>query len=74
MTEILQNIIAFVLKLVPTSPFRGIIDSIGSFEYLGWLNWFFPVGPCLAVLSVWVGVIASYTIVSALLRWAKIIA
>ena len=73
MAELLQAFGDFIKAVLPTSPFRGLIDSIGSFEYLGWLNWFFPVGECLAVLVAWVAVISTYYLYSIVLRWIKAI-
>ena len=73
MGAVSQKIVAFLSKVLPLSPFRGFIDSIGSFEYLSWLNWFFPVGECIAVLAAWVATIGIYYTYMVLLRWVKAI-
>lgn len=73
MTQILKGFLEFLASVLPLSPFRGFIDSIGSFEYLGWLNWFFPVGDCIKVLAAWVAVISTYFVYSIILRWVKAI-
>lgn len=73
MAELLQAFETFIKSVLPTSPFRGLIDTIGSFEYLGWLNWFFPVGDCLIVLTGWVAIIGTYYLYSIVLRWIKAI-
>ena len=42
-----------LIGLLPASPFPAIIESISEFPYLGYLNWFFPVGKCLSALTAW---------------------
>lgn len=73
MGKMLQSLGEFLVSVLPLSPFQGFIDSIGTFEYLGWLNWFFPVGDCLQVLAAWVAVIGTYFLYSIILRWIKAI-
>lgn len=73
MGKILQSLGEFLAGVLPLSPFQGFIDSIGTFEYLGWLNWFFPVGDCLRLLAAWVAVIGVYFLYSIILRWIKAI-
>lgn len=73
MGKMLQSLGEFLVSVLPLSPFQGFIDSIGTFEYLGWLNWFFPVGDCLRVLSAWVAVIGAFFLYSIILRWIKAI-
>ena len=73
MQAIFDNLVAGLQKVLPLSPFQGFIDTIGSFEYLGWLNWFFPVGDCIKVLAAWVTVIGTYYLYSIALRWIKAI-
>lgn len=73
MGTFLQKIGEFLASVLPLSPFRGIIESIGSFEYLSWLNWFFPVGECIVVMTAWVAVIGTYYLYSIALRWIKAI-
>lgn len=73
MAAIFQKMGEFLVNVLPLSPFQGFIDSIGSFDYLGWLNWFFPVGDCLIVLSAWVTVIGAFFLYSIVMRWLKVI-
>ena len=42
-----------LLQLLPLSPFQQFIDQFRALPYLGWLNWFFPVGDCLVVMLAW---------------------
>ena len=62
-----------VASLLPLSPFREFIANFSSLPYLGWLNWFFPVGECLTVMLVWLGAVGAFYLYSILLRWLKMI-
>ena len=57
-----------ILVLLPTTPFQQFIVGIGATPYLGWLNWFMPIGRCLTVLSVWWTAIVAYYAISWILR------
>lgn len=62
-----------VLSLLPLSPFREYLDYFEGLEYIGYLNWFFPFREILIVFEGWLGVVASYYIVSTGARWLKVI-
>ena len=62
-----------ILALLPTSPFRQFIDSWIPPSYLGWLNWFFPVGEILGVLTLWLTSVALFYLYSIIMRWVKLI-
>ena len=62
-----------VLQLLPLSPFRDYLSYFAGWQYLGWINWFFPFAPCLKILAAWTGAIAVYYGWSVVLRWIKII-
>lgn len=62
-----------LLSLLPTSPFQEFIAEFSSLPYLGYLNWFFPVGKCLDVLLAWCAAIALFYIYSVIMRWVKLI-
>ena len=49
-----------ILDLLPTSPFQEFVSQFSSLPYLGWLNWFFPVGDCLTVMLVWLGAVGLF--------------
>ena len=60
-------------SVLPLSPFTPFIEEIGTFEYLGWLNWFFPVGACIKVIGAWLAAIAAFYLYSIVLRWIRAI-
>lgn len=62
-----------ILDLLPKSPFQEFLDNFGSLPYLGWLNWFFPVGDCLVVMAVWLGAVGLFYLYSIVMRWLKMI-
>lgn len=62
-----------LIGLLPTSPFGDLIETIGELPYLGYLNWFFPVGRCVAVGLTWGIAIGVYYGISWILRQLGII-
>lgn len=73
MSELKEAFLDFVLKLLPFSPFEGVIDQLESLPYLEYLNWFIPVGTFLTIGSLWLTAITTYYMLSILLRWIKAI-
>lgn len=69
----LKAIAAVVLSILPNSPFRSFIDSIGTFEWLGVLNWFIPVGTLVLIGTSWLAAIAVFYVYQIILRWAKVV-
>lgn len=62
-----------LLDLLPVSPFQEFVASFSSLPYLGWLNWFFPVGDCLVVMLAWLGAVGLFYLYSIVMRWLKMI-
>lgn len=73
MKEILGRFLEWVLALLPTSPFTQFIDACNNLPYLGWFNWFVPVGQMLAIGEAWLASIALFYLYSIVLRWIKAI-
>lgn len=66
-------LLALVMSFLPASPFQTVTNAIMEIPYLQYLNWFFPVTECIAVLEVWLSAIVIYYLYSAIMRWIKII-
>ena len=70
---VFQRFAAALCSVLPLSPFQPFLATFRSLPYLGWLNWFFPVGECLTVMLAWLGAVALFYLYSILMRWLKII-
>lgn len=73
MTELKETFLDFILKILPFSPFGSIIDQLGDLPYLGYINWFIPVGTFITIGTTWLSAITTFYILSILLRWIKAI-
>lgn len=62
-----------LLQLLPLSPFTKFIEQFRSLPYLGYLNWFFPVGDCLVVMAAWLTAVGVFYLYSIIMRWLKVI-
>jgi hypothetical protein len=62
-----------LLQLLPLSPFTQFIDQFQNLPFLGYLNWFFPVGDCLKVMAAWLTAVGLFYLYSILMRWLKVI-
>ncbi len=73
MTAIIEKFLDWVLNLLPTSPFTAFIEACGNLPYLGWLNWFIPVGQMIAIGEAWLISIGLFYLYSIVLRWIRAI-
>lgn len=51
-------ILTLVLALLPVSPFQAFVQYFGQIPFIGFINFFLPVGEMLAVLEVWLIAVA----------------
>ena len=70
---VFQKFSEALMQVLPLSPFQQFIDQFRALPYLGWLNWFFPVGDCLTVMLVWLGAVGLFYLYSIVMRWLKMI-
>lgn len=63
----------WIYKVLPLSPFAPYLDQLAGLPYLGYLNWFFPIGQALTITATWLTVIATWYSWQVLLRWLKVI-
>lgn len=68
-----HGLIDTIVSLLPASPFAPYIEQFGSLPFLGYLNWFFPVGGVLTVMAAWLGAITLFYLYSVIMRWIKMI-
>jgi len=43
----------------------------GGVQWLGWINYFIPIGDFAAMLIIWLVAIGAYYVASIVLRWMK---
>lgn len=73
MKELLDKFLSALLSLLPLSPFTGVIDQLAALPYLGYINWFIPIGKMLQIGMAWLAAIALYYAYSVIARWLKLI-
>lgn len=73
LSNTIQSVLGSIISLLPTSPFREFINNFDTPEYLGWLNWFFPVQQVITIMGVWLISIALFYLYSIIMRWVKVI-
>lgn len=61
------------MGMLPLSPFTEVIESLEQLPFLGYLNWFIPVGTILNIFSLWLAAYGTYLTISIILRWAKVV-
>lgn len=63
------------LGLLPDSPFAFLADMGNNpvKEWLGYLNWFVPIGTIVSIMLTWCSAILVYYVVQIMLRWARAI-
>ena len=71
--EMMGSFASTLLEVLPSSPFREYIEAFSELPYLGYLNWFIPVGHCVAVGASWLAAIVLFYVYSIIMRWLKMI-
>lgn len=72
-TDILNDILAAIMVLLPDSPFANIDIPTEVKEILGYVNYFVPITAMLAIGTGWLTAIGIYYLYQTILRWAKTI-
>ncbi|MCM1305418.1 MAG: hypothetical protein NC306_15135 [Butyrivibrio sp.] len=73
MSAFLDGLLDGLLSLFPGSPFAPFIDELGEMPYLGYINWFIPIGAMLDIGAAWLTAVTVYYLYSVLARWIKLI-
>lgn len=73
MKEMLDTFLDVILHLFPLSPFTPYIAAISDVPYIGYINWFVPVGTFVKIGGAWLVAIAVYYLYCVLARWVKLI-
>lgn len=72
-TDILNDILAAIMVLLPDSPFANFDIPQEVKEILGYVNYFVPIAAMLAIGTGWLAAIGIYYLYQTILRWAKTI-
>lgn len=72
-SDAFSGLIDKIIALLPLSPFRSVLSQFADLPFLGYLNWFFPVRGCLAVMGLWLVAVAGFYLYSVIARWVKLI-
>lgn len=71
--SLFNQVYTFLINLLPRSPFKSFINAIDNIPYLQYLNWFFPVSECIAVMQAFLTVLAVYYLYQAIMRYVHLI-
>ena len=71
--ELMKVFADALAKVLPLSPFQQYIASFKNIPYLGYLNWFLPIGTCIKIGAAWLSAIALFYLYSIIMRWLKMI-
>ena len=69
----LGGLVQEVIKVLPISPFAPLIEQFSELPYLGFVNWFLPVGQIMTVMTGWLLAIAAFYLYQVIARWVKLI-
>lgn len=73
LTDLIDEILAAVMLLLPDSPFANVDIPYEVKQILGYVNYFVPVAAMLAIGTGWLVAIGIYYLYQTILRWAKTI-
>lgn len=72
MSNFLTAMIQWLVTVLPADPIRPFIDSL-SLPYLGYLNWFVPIGTFINILTAWGVAITLWYVWSSLARFLHMV-
>lgn len=73
MKDLLDRFLELLLSLFPLSPFLPVIRDLEALPYLGFINWFVPVGDFIKMGTLWIAAIGAYYAWSVIARWVKLL-
>lgn len=50
--NLIFGVFVMIINLLPESPFTGLDLTIPA-DFIGWINWLFPFGAIISILSAW---------------------
>lgn len=59
--DMLKGLLGFVASALPDSPVSQWIGNLDTLQVaLGWLNWVFPLGTCVGLLALYLGLLLAW--------------
>lgn len=73
--EIFTQFGSWLLTVLPSSPFRGFLDSFRSHfaPFLGYLNYFVPISDFLNIFGAFLAVVTLFYAYMIIMRWVKML-
>lgn len=71
--SIFNQVYVWLLNFLPRSPFQSFINAVNEIPYLSYLNWFFPISECIAVMQGFLAVVAVYYMYQGVMRFIHLI-
>lgn len=71
--EFLKYVASIILSILPDSPLRPYIEQLEVSSWVGYLNYFVPVGTFFAIGTAWTAAITIFYTYQMILRWAKVV-
>lgn len=71
--EMLDSLGQGIVSVFPLSPFAPYIDKLGALPFIGYINWFIPIGTFATIAACWGLAIGLYYAYSIIARWVKVI-
>lgn len=73
MQSLFDNFADSLKTVLPLSPFSSFLEQFNELPYMGYINWFLPIGAAIKVLEAWLAAILLFYLYSIVLRWIKAI-
>lgn len=73
MQELLGKFGEMLMAVLPTSPFQQFLSDFADIPYLGFANWFIPIGSFIKIGKAWLIAIGVFYMYSVIMRWVKMI-
>ena len=73
MNGLFDNFSASLKNVLPMSPFQDAIAAFADLPYLGYINYFFPIGDCMKIFAAWLVAVGLFYAYSIIMRWLKMI-
>lgn len=73
LNSILDKFLQLLMTVLPLSPFQQFLEEFKNMPYMGFVNWFIPIGACIKVVAAWLTAIAVFYMYMIIMRWVKLI-